>query len=68
MRSSYKGRCQCGAVRYEVLGRPHVIWACHCTICQRQSGSAFGMAVVFQDAFWNVAQLSQQRRHLRMAS
>jgi len=24
-----------------------MIYACHCTICQRQSGSAFGMAVVF---------------------
>ena len=50
MRSSYKGACQCGAVRYEVFGRPTKIWACHCTICQRQSGSAFGMAVVFQNA------------------
>lgn len=41
-----KGGCQCGAVRYEVVGRPAFIWACHCTICQRQSGSAFALAVV----------------------
>lgn len=42
-----RGGCQCGAVRYEVRGDPVMIYACHCSICQRQSGSAFGMAVVF---------------------
>jgi len=41
------GGCKCGAVRYEIEGEPLKIYACHCTICQRQSGSAFGMAVVF---------------------
>jgi len=46
---NYTGGCQCGAVRYEIVGRPAYIWACHCTICQKQSGSAFAMAVVFQD-------------------
>lgn len=49
MRSSYKGACQCGAVRYEVFGRSTKIWACHCTICQRQSRSAFGRGVGFQN-------------------
>lgn len=42
------GGCQCGALRYRVHGDPLMIYACHCTICQRQSGSAFGMAVVFE--------------------
>lgn len=46
----YTGGCQCGACRYELEGKPHIIWACHCTICQKQSGSAFGMAIVFQGA------------------
>jgi hypothetical protein len=50
-----KGGCQCGAVRYEVVGRPAFIYACHCTLCQRQSGSAFGMTVVFQDAKIEIA-------------
>jgi hypothetical protein len=27
-----------------------MLYACHCTICQRQSGSAFAMAVVFPGA------------------
>jgi hypothetical protein len=43
----HTGGCQCGAVRYEAAADPIMIYACHCTICQRQSGSAFGMAVVF---------------------
>ena len=35
------GGCHCGAVRFEVSQMPLVLYACHCTECQRQSGSAF---------------------------
>ncbi len=49
MRRKVEGGCQCGAVRYSIEAEPKMIYACHCTICQRQSGSAFGMAVVFGD-------------------
>jgi hypothetical protein len=45
MSQPYHGGCECGAVRYVVTGEPIVVYACHCTICQSQSGSAFGMAV-----------------------
>lgn len=41
------GGCQCGAVRYEISCDPTVIYACYCTECQRQSGSAFAMTAVF---------------------
>ena len=41
----YTGGCECGTVRYIVSGEPLVIYACHCTICQSQSGSAFGLAM-----------------------
>jgi hypothetical protein len=40
------GGCQCGAIRYEISGAPVAVYACHCTECQRQSGSAFAMAAV----------------------
>jgi hypothetical protein len=40
------GGCQCGGVRYEISGPPKVVYACHCTECQRQSGAAFAMATV----------------------
>jgi len=40
------GGCQCGAVRYKIAGPPVTVYACHCTECQTQSGSAFAMAAV----------------------
>ena len=40
------GGCQCGAVRYEITGPPTMVYTCHCTECQTQSGSAFAMAAV----------------------
>ncbi len=38
-----KGGCACGAARYEWSGKPLIVHACHCTDCQRLSGSAFGL-------------------------
>jgi hypothetical protein len=41
-----KGGCQCGAVRYEIdAAMPASIFVCHCTECQKQSASAFGISV-----------------------
>lgn len=37
------GGCPCGAVRYEVSAFPLLLYACHCTNCQRQSGAAFAL-------------------------
>lgn len=46
------GGCQCGAARYVVVGQPEQVLVCHCTACQKQSGSAFAVvAVVDKDAF-----------------
>jgi len=41
----FEGHCQCGALSYRVTGVSATMFACHCTECQRQSGSAFGMAL-----------------------
>ena len=41
-----QGGCQCGGIRYEVRGARGRVHVCHCTDCQRQSGSAFGMTLV----------------------
>ena len=43
--SKLTGGCQCGAVRYEIVGTPRELLVCHCTACQRQSSSAFGMTM-----------------------
>jgi len=45
MTDVFEGQCQCGDVRYRVSGTAATLFACHCTECQRQSASAFGMAL-----------------------
>ncbi|PMD49080.1 hypothetical protein L207DRAFT_560581 [Hyaloscypha variabilis F] len=36
-----KGSCMCGAVKYEFTGSPAAKALCHCTDCQKWSGSAY---------------------------
>jgi hypothetical protein len=46
------GGCPCEAVRFTVSAMPLLILACHCTECQRWSGSAFGLSMpVLRDRF-----------------
>ena len=45
MMRSMEGGCHCGKVRYRIDGEPLNLAVCHCTECQRQSGSAFGMSL-----------------------
>jgi hypothetical protein len=41
MRKKLRGGCSCGKVRYELLAAPIRVHCCHCTDCQRHTGSAF---------------------------
>lgn len=43
----HTGGCLCGAVRYRVEGDPVAVSICHCVNCQRNSGSAFSVNVIF---------------------
>jgi hypothetical protein len=45
MNLPYTGQCLCGAVRYKVSEAPLTVYACHCTDCQKRSGSAFGLSM-----------------------
>jgi hypothetical protein len=40
------GGCNCSAVRFEIVGEPMTVAACHCTNCRRQSGSAFSVNLI----------------------
>ncbi len=42
-----EGGCLCGAVRYRVHGNPSRTVVCHCTFCQRSTGSAFAVWPTF---------------------
>jgi len=39
------GGCQCKRHRYTISALPLTLYACHCTDCQTQSTSAFGMSM-----------------------
>ncbi len=41
--SEIKGGCLCGGVRYESHAEPVMVAVCHCTTCQRNTGSAFSL-------------------------
>ncbi len=43
--SKLDGGCLCGAVRYTSEAEPVLTAVCHCTSCQKQTGSAFSILV-----------------------
>ena len=48
MTVEHGGGCVCGAVRFTATGEPSRVTICHCTWCQRRTGTAFGTEVVFE--------------------
>ncbi|HDY8072351.1 TPA: GFA family protein [Vibrio vulnificus] len=40
------GACQCGQVTYELYEKPLMVFACHCTECQKLSTSPFSITAV----------------------
>ena len=46
-RDVHRGRCLCGAVRYEVEGAPQIVAHCHCEDCQRLSGAGHSTGAMF---------------------
>lgn len=41
----FEGGCQCKRHRYKITAQPLTLYTCHCTDCQTQSSSAFGMSM-----------------------
>jgi len=48
MERTRSGGCVCGAVRFAAAGEPLRVTICHCTWCQRRTGTAFGTEVVYE--------------------
>ena len=51
-----QGGCQCGNIRFTLTSEPIVVYACHCTDCQKQSPSAFGLSVWIRRDDFNIDQ------------
>jgi hypothetical protein len=43
-----QGHCTCGAVRYRMTDRPLFTHCCHCSWCQRETGSAFALNAMIE--------------------
>lgn len=43
--SGVNGGCNCGAITYSCESEPTTSAVCHCTVCQKQSASAFSINV-----------------------
>jgi hypothetical protein len=48
-RNDRNGGCLCGAVRYVLKAEPRGIAICHCTHCQKLSGSLFSFNLVVRE-------------------
>ena len=44
------GGCTCGGVRYRLESAPLFVHCCHCTWCQRETGSAFVLNALIETA------------------
>jgi hypothetical protein len=43
-----EGGCTCGHVRYRIAGKPLIVHACHCSRCQRETGTAHALNALYE--------------------
>lgn len=49
MEAKYSGQCLCGAITYSINQESVFSGNCHCTSCQKSSGSAYAPAMIFPE-------------------
>ena len=47
-RNIMEGGCACGHVRYRLTGKPMIVHACHCTWCQRETGTVHALNAMYE--------------------
>lgn len=45
---SYEGGCTCRRVRYRMTTKPLFVHCCHCSWCQRETGTAFALNAMIE--------------------
>ncbi|KAK8014764.1 hypothetical protein PG990_008060 [Apiospora arundinis] len=53
--ASRKGSCLCGAIQLTIRGKPVETHLCHCTSCQKLTGSVFAAFVTLKDEQLQIA-------------
>ena len=43
-----EGGCTCGHVRYRLTGKPMIVHACHCSWCQRETGTVHALNALYE--------------------
>ncbi|HEY0436054.1 MAG TPA: GFA family protein, partial [Phenylobacterium sp.] len=62
---AHEGGCLCGAIRFRATAAPLQTTICHCTFCQRLTGSAFLVEPIFKAeavSFTGAAPKAYERR------
>ena len=44
----FVGRCGCGQIEYAMQSEPMFVHCCHCTWCQRETGTAFALNAIIE--------------------
>jgi len=63
-----RGRCACGQVRYSMGREPMFVHCCHCSYCQRESGSAFALNALVESVNVAIEQGEVSRSQLPTSS
>lgn len=50
--TALRGRCLCGAVRFELSGPPNWVGHCHCDSCRRATGAPVATFIGHPDGHW----------------
>ena len=53
------GHCVCGTITYTLTAPPLVTHCCHCTYCQSETGSAFGLNTLIESYSFSITSPTQ---------
>ncbi|MEW5009280.1 MAG: GFA family protein [Cycloclasticus sp.] len=48
------GQCLCGSIQYEISEAPIITAACHCSHCQKASGSAYSLNICVAESGFSI--------------
>ncbi|RYV01679.1 aldehyde-activating protein [Shewanella sp. OPT22] len=64
----YQGSCLCGTVKFEVHSEISDIIHCHCSLCQKSTGSAYATNGFVQTADFKIIQGRSELQHFELRS